>query len=188
MISITLFVFILITGMTALLNANLINNKSRDMRSIVDNLSFIMEDMSRNIRVGYNYKCITDGDFNDLSRLNTPGSCVSGGALAFEIADGFESDLNDQWIYQIISNDGGQTYFIRKSVDSGSTWIKLNSDEILISPISGFSVLGAETASSGDLKQPLVLIRLVGEIRYKNIITPFSLQTTVSQRVIDVAS
>ena len=35
-------------GMDSLLNANLVHRKSEDMRSIMDSLSFIMEDMSRN--------------------------------------------------------------------------------------------------------------------------------------------
>ena len=56
MISVSLFLIIITIGMGALLNANLLHQKSRDMRSIMDNLSFIMEDMSRNLRTGYDYR------------------------------------------------------------------------------------------------------------------------------------
>src|SRR3989344_6833233 len=59
MISVSLFIIVILSGMGALLNANLIHQKSRDMRSILDNMSFIMEDVSRNLRIGSNYRCIT---------------------------------------------------------------------------------------------------------------------------------
>ena len=57
MIAITLFIIIVMAGMGALLNANLLHQKSQDMRSIVDNLSFVMEEMSRNLRTGFDYQC-----------------------------------------------------------------------------------------------------------------------------------
>lgn len=37
----------------------------------------------------------------------------------------------------------------------------------------------------GDLDQPFVTIKLAGLITYKNISTPFFLQTSVSQRLVD---
>ena len=60
MISVSLFLVIVMAGMGALLNSNLLHQKSRDMRSIMDNLSFIMEDLSKNLRTGYNYHCVDD--------------------------------------------------------------------------------------------------------------------------------
>ena len=58
MIAVSLFLVIVVIGMGALLNANLLHQKSQDMRSILDNLSFVMEDMSRNLRTGYDYQCL----------------------------------------------------------------------------------------------------------------------------------
>ena len=76
---------------------------------------------------------------------------------------------------------------IRKSVLGGAdgTFIILNPEEIKIDSISSISVFGAEPPS-GDLQQPFVTIKLVGKITYQNIETPFSLQTSVSQRQIDI--
>src|SRR3989339_2244393 len=78
MIAISLFLVIIMAGMGALLNANLLHQKSQNMRSIIDNLSFIMEDMSRNLRTGYDYHC---GDF---SNIESPQSCVSDNIIFFE--------------------------------------------------------------------------------------------------------
>lgn len=157
MIAISLFLIIVTIGMGSLLNANLLHQKSQDMRSIMDNLSFIMEDMSRNLRTGYDYQS------------------AIGGEISFKhINNGTE----EQWAYKIY-DDGS----IRKSIDNG-TEVQLNPDEIKISEASGFTVTGTEP---GDSLQPFVTIKLIGTITSPkdNIVTPFSLQTSVSQRLID---
>jgi hypothetical protein len=174
MISVALFIIIVTAGMGALLNANLLHQKSRDMRSIIDNLSFIMEDMSRNLRTGYDYHCIDDGVLTAI----TPHSCGSGGGISFK------SSLGDQWVYFIGTYNGSSGIF--RSLDGGTTFIKLTSDEMVINPVSSFSVSGAPPPP-GDLHQPFVTIKLVGKIILNsNVSTPFSLQTSVSQRKIDI--
>lgn len=183
MVAVALFLVVVLTGMDALLNANLVHQKSQDMRSIMDSLNFIMDDMSKNMRTGSGFHCIND---NFASSLVTLRSCVLGAGIAFEGVGGNSSDPNDQWAYNIRSDDGGQTYNIWKSVDAGTTWVQLNTAEVILNPISGFSILGAEATSSGDQQQPLVIIKLVGKVLLKNSgYSPFSIQTTVSQRLID---
>ena len=179
MVAVSLFIVIVMTGLTTLLNANLLNQKSRDLRSIMDNLSFILEDMSRNLRTGSNYQCFDSAHPNIF--LGSPASCQNGWAIAFEPAGGNVNSNNDQWIYYI-SNDGK----IFKSVDGGNTSVQLSPDEVTITSVYGFSVLGAEGPTSGDRQQPFVTIRLVGVINFKNVVTPFSLQTSVSQRYLDI--
>jgi type II secretory pathway pseudopilin PulG len=183
MIAVSVFLVIILSGMGALLNANLLDNKSKEMRSIMDNLSFIMEDISRNLRTGYNYHC------GSLSNLDNPESCANGGILAFEEASGNVETTNDQWVYKIESTDGGATYNISKSVLGGAlgSFVQLNSSEIVLQSVSGFSVFGAQPPFSNN-QQPLVIIRLIGIINSKDTVTPFSLQTSVSQRFLDIAS
>lgn len=176
MIAVSLFLVVVMSGMNTLLSANLASNKTAKMRSIMDNLSFIMEDISRNMRTGYNYHC------GDLASIESPQSCATGTIIAFEEATtGVAGNTGDQWVYKIESNN------IFKSIEGGApnTFVQLNSSEIILKPGSGFSVLGAEVPP-GNTQQPLVNIRLVGEIIYKDTITPFSLQTSVSQRLIDI--
>jgi Tfp pilus assembly protein PilW len=187
MIAVSLFIIIVMSGLGALLNANLLHQKSQNMRSIMDNLSFIMEDMGRNLRTGYHYQCF-DVNHQILSpaTLGASQSCPSGWAIAFEIANGNPSTYADQWVYYI-SNDGK----IFKSADGAQSFVQLTPDEVMInSTSSGFSVLGAEppdyTSPPGDQQQPFVILRLVGNITFKNVVTPFSLQTSVSQRLVDI--
>lgn len=197
MIAVSLFLVITMAGMAALLNANLLQRKSQNMRSIMDNLNFIMEDMSRNIRVGYNYRCYDSGTWSESfiapnPDLNTPQDCTGGGVIVFEEAHGHtpssinspDPDANDQWAYKIESPDGFLPYNIYKSIDGGSSWVQLNPDEVTLDPSSSFVVTGSEPTP--NMEQPYVTIKLVGEITYKNVVTPFILQTSVSQRIIDI--
>ncbi|MEK7569584.1 MAG: prepilin-type N-terminal cleavage/methylation domain-containing protein [Patescibacteria group bacterium] len=201
MIAISLFLVVVMAGMDALLNANVVHQKSQDMRSILDSLNFIMEDMGRNIRTGYNYHCYTGGasiPVNPGDPDVQPLSCASGWGILFEpatgdstTADGDPIDYTDQWVYYFGPDTGlpGSPYSIWKKTSapySSASFVKLNTDEVVLnSASSGLSVLGAERPTT-NTQQPLVSIRLSGTITFKNQITPFSLQTTVSQRVIDV--
>src|SRR3989344_6032721 len=79
MVAVSLFVVITTAGMGTLLSANSLYQKSQNMRSIMDNLNFVMEDMSRNLRTGYSYHCIT----NDLyENMSIPKSCTRGSGIA----------------------------------------------------------------------------------------------------------
>src|SRR3972149_1703934 len=57
MIAITLFTAIMIIGTGAVLQTNSVYKKTQTMRSVMDNLNFIMEDMVRNLRLGSSYHC-----------------------------------------------------------------------------------------------------------------------------------
>lgn len=188
MVSVGLFTVIAVSGMGALLNANSLHQKSGDMRSVIDSLSFIVEDMSRNIRTGYNYRCLAQDDpmTNLTARLS--GSNCKG--IAFESADGNPDDDGDQWVYIIgtrtIGGDSIEGIF--KSTDSSTTFVALNPEEININVVSSsFSILGAEEPL-GDKQQPLVVMKLIGDATSKGIVSPFSLQTAATQRTIDVTS
>ena len=187
MIAISLFIIIIMAGMGALLNANLLHQKSQSMRSIMDSMSFSMEDISRNLRTGYNYHCINGADL-ELSTITTPiadGSCWG---IAFEYQDGSSTTSNDQWVYFVGKYLSDPISGIYKSTNGGASFVKLTPDEVVIdSTLSSFSIVGAQPPP-GDTKQPFVTIKLVGKISFKNIETPFSLQTSVSQRVIDVGN
>lgn len=179
MIAIALFLVVVTAGMSALLSANVVHNKSQDLRSIMDNLSFVLEDMSRNLRTGYNYHCGTTAS-------ESPLSCAGGSTIFFESSTGASGNTGDQWGYKVESTDGGKTFNISKTTNGGSSWTQLNAVELTMNgAVSPFSVLGAEAPSSGNHQQPYVTIRLAGSITYKNVVTPFSLETSISQRLID---
>jgi prepilin-type N-terminal cleavage/methylation domain-containing protein len=173
MIAVALFTIIVTLGMGALLNANVLHNKSKNMLSILDSLSFTMDDMSRNLRTGTNYYCIPNGGSPVYGSPLSGQSCIG---VAFNAQDG------SQWAYKLTAQGA-----IQKTTDGGVTWVQMTPSEAIMSTsIFPFSVLGAEPTTSGDKQQPFVVIHLVGSITYKTVVTPFSIQTSVSQRQIDI--
>ncbi len=190
MIAISLFIIIVMAGMGALLNANLLHSKSQSMRSIMDNLNFIMEDLSKNLRTGYNYYCITGKDtLIDVDYSKSGKDCWG---IAFEHQDGIKDEPNDQWVYYIgpdmsIKDEPIAIWKSTTGPYDTSSFIKLTSDEIIIDATQSiFLITGAESPLEGNLEQPFVTIKLVGSIVYNNVVTPFSLQTSVSQRQVDI--
>ena len=199
MISVSLFVIITTLGMGTLLNAHSVYKKSQDMRSIIDSLNFVMEDMSRNIRTGYNYHCRVIGESipNDdpaPAYMSQPKNCASGWAIAFEYAYGDntendtppnpvdEIDYNDQWVYYISVD--GKLFKSTAGPYTEASFSQLTPDEIYINPATSFFIV--EGAENTDTVQPMVTIRLVGTITYKDVISPFTLETSVSQRILDI--
>jgi Tfp pilus assembly protein PilW len=180
MIAVSLFIIIVMMGMGALLNANALHQKSQNMRSIIDNLSFVMEDMSRNLRVGYSYDCILpNGAIPDTPIPVSGSNC---GGIAFKST---ANNTISTWVYYLSGNPSHNTSSSIFKKVSGGTPVQLTPDEVEINSASSFTVVGAEPPPD-DTKQPFVTIKLVGTITSNKVVTPFSLQTSVSQRQIDI--
>jgi Tfp pilus assembly protein PilW len=177
MIAVSLFVLIVTLGMGALLNANVLHKKSENMRSILDNLSFIMEDISRSLRTGYNYHCLIPNQ----AALPDPfvgRDCVGGlVGIAFEAENGDPNVNADQWVYYI---QAGRIY----KISNGEAAVALTPVEVVVEQFS-FTVDGS-LPPPGNTEQPFVTIKIVGNITEKGVVTPFALQTAVSQRALDI--
>jgi prepilin-type N-terminal cleavage/methylation domain-containing protein len=199
MIATGLFVVIMTLGVAAVLNTNVLFKKSQDQRSAIDNMAFILEDMARTIRTGSAFQC-DSLNFAPVSDDN-PTSCGLNGVppymnptLALEAQGGVpgNSDLGDQVVYYINTDSQNGPDGIYRSDDGGVSLqnqpfeYKLTPDNIKIYDTSGFVVRGAEK-SPNDAQQPVVFIRLEGEIQNESedFVTPFSYQLTVAQRRID---
>src|SRR3989344_2814078 len=186
MIAVSLFLVVITTGTNALLNANVVHQKSQDIREEMDNLSFILEDMSRNMRTGSNFHCISLTDsMPPTTSYSSPQSCVNGRkGIAFERVGGLSANNDDQWVYYIRDTDNTLWKSIQGPSDLNNFY-QLTTDKVKIDyNASGFYVLGAEIPP-GDKQQPFIIIRLVGSISYQGVSTPFSIQTSMSQRLLD---
>jgi type II secretory pathway pseudopilin PulG len=174
MIAISLFIVIILAGTTALLNANSFHQKSNATRSILDNLVFIMEEMSRNLRTGSNFYCMLDNNIPTPNARNDGENCLG---ISFTTS----GPSGEQWLYKLKTDSNGK-YKIYKSTTNQSE-IELNSEEIEFDiNSSGFFVIGSGLT---DGKQPLATIKLSGMIIYQGKETPFSIRTSVSQRAVE---
>lgn len=182
MISTALFTVIMIIGITAILGVNNTYRKTRTMRSAIDNISFMMEDMARNIRLGYRYRCVNTTN-PDLA-LETPLDGQNCRGIAFEpYWDPTPGDIDDQVIYYI---DQESVFKSTNGSLLGDSAKPMNSIDVKIDESkSGFTIVGA--SEPGYDIQPVVLIRISGVAESSRSSTSFELQTTVSQRLIDAA-
>lgn len=182
MISIGLFTVIMIVGITSVLGVNNTYRKTRSMRAAIDNLSFVMEDMARNIRLGSYYRCI--GDISEVSIIDTNavGDGTNCAGIVFQPFWSPIPNANTKVVY-FISEDGD----IFKSLSGGlnpEDYSPMNSVDINIDwEKSRFEVYGSDQS---DTIQPSVLITLVGTASSGGVSTDFNLQTRVSQRLLDL--
>lgn len=185
MIAVGLFTIIMTIGTGAVLNTNATYHRNQTLRTNLDSLNFVLEDMSRNMRLGRNFLCPTGttsvttpqpiGDY-------APKDCREGAqTIAFESANGDSSKPEDNYVYVIAPNNS--IYSIYKSTDGGTTFKQITDSSIDISSSeSYFQVIGSSPA---DKVQPYVAINLMGRIRTKYGVDSFHVQTTASSRIID---
>lgn len=171
MTAVTLFMVIMTISMGSILSLFDASRKSESLKTVMDNLNFTVESMSREIRFGKNYHCEASAGA-DLP-YTAPKNCLSAGneLVSFLSADGV----------QIVYQKNGPR--IEKSVDGGQTYLAVTAPEIIIESVS-FYVVGATL----DSKQPKVIIKIRGSAGIKekaNTISDFTVQTMVSQRQLD---
>jgi prepilin-type N-terminal cleavage/methylation domain-containing protein len=187
MISIGLFTIIMVIGIGAILGVNVTNRKTQSMRAIIDNMSFVMEDMARSMRLGDYFVC-KESEFESITLLDvgSPQTTRDGEnckSISFEPYWNFLStDSSNQIVYYISNGAIWKKEFNNPVFDV----IPITPEEINIdSEKSGFTVIGSDRT---DGLQPKIRIVLAGTINLSGVSTDFNLQTTVSQRVLDVLS
>jgi type II secretory pathway pseudopilin PulG len=180
MVSLSIFMIVMIVAMGSLMITSDSSNKSRKLSFAMDNINFAMESMSRNIRMGTNYTCVTDGTI-DLGSPLLKGDCNGGNFLAFNPT---QSSYHTVMGYQLVPRgdngraDGTSTNTLESYDETNMSGIDIISPEIDIQKLS-FTVKGSDPA---DMIQPSVYILIKGAINIKGVWTDFAIQTMASQR------
>lgn len=168
MVSMSLFMLIMTMSMGSIIGIFDINRKSQALKTVIANLNLAIESMAREMRFGDHYHCGSSG------AITSPQNCPNGEGGNFV---SFLSSDDEQIIYRL--EDG----VIEKSSDGGNSYAALTGSEVDIESLN-FYVLGAG-AQSPSL-QPKVLIKVSGVAGpNEKSRTEFTLQTLVSQRVLD---
>ncbi len=167
MTSLTVFMVVMMISMGALLGIFDANKKAESAKTVMDNLNFAVETMTREIRFGRNYHCGSTGS------LSLPQNCSLG--------DSFISFLSSEGVQTVYRLNGSS---MEKSVDGGNTYVAVTAPEINISSLT-FYVIGANSYPA-DTLQPKALIKISGDAGTKsNTRTSFTLESMASQRLID---
>ncbi len=164
MVSLAVFSIVVLVAAGALLSIIDGARKTQALKSVINNLNFAMEDISRNLRVGTVYHC----DEGSLPR-DTAKSCPSG---AFSIV--FKPYKGGLATYRF--KDG------HIELDDGINSVAITAPEVVITNTK-FIVTGTD---AGDNKQPKILMTIQGYAGVKlRDQTNFNLQTTITQRILD---
>lgn len=166
-VAIGVFSVIMTIAVSALLSIVDADKKAENIKSVMNNLNFALENITRNARVGSNYHCGLDAD------LSVPKDCANTGDsfFAFRASDGATL------VY------GLQNGQIVKSVGSDPLYfVPLSAPEVSVVRLS-FYVDGSK---QNDKQQPRVLITVGGMIgRKQKLQVRFDLEAFVSQRLIE---
>jgi prepilin-type N-terminal cleavage/methylation domain-containing protein len=164
MVSVSIFSMVMLISTGAVFSIVEANKKAHSIKSVMTNLNFALESMSRDIRVGSNYRCDDGTD------------CVSPGGTAFKFranrdvnGDG-TVNLADEVTY---SRSGSR---IMRQVN-GQLAFAITASEITVTNLR-FYVSG--TASGGD--QPRVTTVIQGYSGTSTTRSDFNINTTISQR------
>ena len=177
MVATSIFIIIMLAAMGSLIVASDSAKKAQKLRFAMDNLSFAMESMSRSIRIGTNYTCVTTGTI-DLSTSPVPQDCADGNFIAFIPS---KAPPSSRIGYKLETRADGTNSLQR--CDESNTCIDIINPDVSIDKLKFFvNGTGMEANGIDDFTQPSVYITMKGTINVKGEVTSFYLQTLASQR------
>jgi competence protein ComGC len=177
-----IFMVIMVMSVGALMSLMEANHKARALKTVVNNLHFAFENISRNLRTGFLYHCdITEGTLTEARDCaQNPASSIiftarNGKRMAYKYTPVTESYGA---IERAVILPGQEGLLI-----DPATFVPITSPEIKIEQLNFY----VDGASSSDQEQPRVFIVARGSMQGKSkVVSTFNLQTLVSQRLLDV--
>ena len=168
LVSVGLFTVVMTVSIGTLLALVSANQKAQSMKSVINNLNFALDSMSRTIRTGRTYHCASSIPSQTLPATAT--DCASGARILV---------LTDDHGNRLAYRRAGAV--IERKVGAGQ-WIALTAPEVVIDDML-FYVTG--TSLSDDF-QPTVTVSIRGHAGTKDTTdSAFNIQTTATQRVLD---
>lgn len=165
LVSVAIFTFVMLIATASIFTIVNANKKAESLKSVMDNLNFALESMTRNIRTGSAYNCSSASG----------GDCLAGGtAFYFTSSQESGSPVVEYYLSngQIMENE---------PYTSGWTPLPITAAEIHISTLE-FYLIGS---AARDGLQPRVIMSVIGSAGTSTTATQFRIQTTLSQRQID---
>lgn len=197
LVSMTIFTIVVTLSTSTFLVLVDANNKVQNVHSVISNLTFALDSMTREIRTGYNYVCASSRQSNN-DVLNATNDCVTGGVYLSVIESGgsLTGGLGSSRVSYYFDNayyGVGQGAIMRRLGDGdgdgdedeiNEDWFPITSENVEITDME-FVVSGTDT--SGDTTAPSVTIYIEGSAgNLEELDTAFSIQTSVTQRIIDI--
>lgn len=170
MVSVAIFAIIMTTGIGALVSLTNTYRVSQDNKKVNDSLNYALENMTRELRLGQNYRA---------NAGSNPGVDISLDGESDSI--GFRTADNRGYVVFRLGNDGA---LYRENITGGGFDTLTSINEVIIDELV-FTVIGTDSlnGSPNNYQQPLVWIRIKASTVDGS--STSSIQTLVSQRVLD---
>lgn len=186
MVSVAIFSIVMTISLGALLSISAADRKAETISSVMNNLNFAIESMTRNIRTGYDYHCIDNSSY-DCGVGGSPGGTY------FKFTS--QSGVQTVYKYSTDANDCAQPTApqgcILRSTDNGSTFVPITAPEVVVTNLT-FYLRGSYHATPdvvgdpSDLLQPNVVITATGYVKISTTQnSAFNIQTSITQRLYD---
>lgn len=179
MVATTIFVVVVVASMGSLFTLLDASKGSKALRSAMDNVNFAMDSMTRSIRMGTNYYCISDG--SPMSPSTSENLNCSDGGQGFSFVPQKEDGASPSrvgYMAETITDANGESHRTLKRCDSPTHCVSIVSSDVNIEKLKFF------TSGSGvdDTAQAKVYIIMKGTVMVKGVPTSFAIQTLASQR------
>lgn len=182
LVSTAIFTIVMVIALGALLAMSESDRKAQTIKSVINNLNFSLDAISRTVRTGYDYHCGSP----------TGGDCTSppgGSSFYFTDAEGeqvayrFENTTTDGGA-STVCGQSANIGCLARSTDGGSNWAAVTAPEVTLTNLS-FYVLGSGESGSDSI-QPKLTILISGYVQVTGVSqTAFNLETSVTQRLYD---
>ncbi len=173
-VSIGIFMMFLAVGLGALLSLIDANKQARAVSTVVNNVSFALESMAREIRLGTTYYCgySVMEETQDCATTPFPG-------ISFTSQEDPYSGARTRISYRV---SGGTQ--LQKQVGAGGAFQDVLGSEVELTEFHVF-VSGSDPLDPVQPKATLIIRGFTKE-EAVGVRTPINVQTTVSQRIFDL--
>ncbi len=181
MVSLSVFSIIMVTSIGTLLTIVDANAKAQALYSATTNLSFALESVTREIRMGYNYYCFNSDNSTTQTLPTSPTTmdCATG-----RNAVGFYRERDDVHVGYRLNTDSNR---IEQKVGNDN-WKIMTSPDVTITEFS-LEVNNSEPyyQSRSDDDQPTIDMKVVGYVQNGlETDTDFNIQSRIIQRRLDL--
>ncbi|MEO5646488.1 MAG: prepilin-type N-terminal cleavage/methylation domain-containing protein [Candidatus Paceibacterota bacterium] len=185
LVSLALFTVVVVAAIGSLYTVNQASTRVNAMRTVLDNLTFATESMSRTIRTSQHIVCGGVANNSGLSQ-NCPLGNVNGGGNAISMNSTIDGTAIEYVIGNNIQTGLGEIdkcILVNGQVTSTSC-VAITAPEVNINITkTKFYVDGADLS---DSKQPSVMMVIEGEANAgAGNTAPFAIQTLISQRAVE---
>ena len=192
LVSISIFMSVMVIAMGSLISIINANKKSQAMKSVVDNVTFVLDSISRKVELGDDYKC-SSGVSIAFDCVGENCNCTGGGDAIQYFDKNKDNGLGRVIQYAYFSsptNSGDGNIQQRVCTDNSNPCVAFSGWQNLTGPVSNvniknmkFYVLGVGTNGlpNGQRRQPRLIITAEGSAGSGDTESGFILQTSVSK-------